>query len=110
MYFLNGFVNFGRICLFFTILNFLNCQHARVEFSPILQSKKIDNQVESKVILKQNYFFMGLLPRKIEYNESILCPVRGMKEIHQYSSLRDGVLEQITFGIYSPRSIEIICY
>jgi hypothetical protein len=53
---------------------------------------------------------MGLLPRKIEYNESILCPVRGMKEIHQYSSLTDGVLEQITFGIYSPRSIEIVCY
>jgi hypothetical protein len=110
MFFLNRLGYSFRICLFFTILYFLNCQHARVEFSPILQSKKIDNQVESKVILKQNYFFMGLLPRKIEYNESILCPVRGMKEIHQYSSLTDGVLEQITFGIYSPRSIEIVCY
>lgn len=53
---------------------------------------------------------MGLLPRKIEYEESNICPERGIKEIHQFSSFTNVLFEQMTLGIYSPRSLEIFCY
>lgn len=97
----------------FMIINLWNCQHARVELAPTVKAKKTKEVGETKgrtVTFKQNYFLMGLLPRKIEYDESSLCPARGIKEIHQYSTLWNGVCEQLTLGIYSPRSIEISCH
>ncbi|MBM9575949.1 hypothetical protein JWG45_02175 [Leptospira sp. 201903070] len=97
------------IMILFTFF-FYFCQHARVELSPIVNQKKAAESKKERILLKQNYYLMGLLPRKIEYEEANICPERGIKEIHQYSSFMNIVFEQMTLGIYSPRSLEIFCY
>ncbi|TGK32702.1 hypothetical protein EHQ12_12225 [Leptospira gomenensis] len=97
----------------FIIANLWNCQHARVELAPTVKTKKTKEGSETQgktITFKQDYYLMGLFPRKIQYDESSLCPSRGIKEIHQYSTLWNGVCEQLTLGIYSPRSIEISCH
>ncbi|AOP32752.1 hypothetical protein A0128_02010 [Leptospira tipperaryensis] len=101
-------LNYIFIILFSVSISF--CQHARVELAPIVKQKGKFETKREPILLKQNYYLMGLLPRKIEYDESNVCPERGIKEIHQYSSLTNVLLEQITLGIYSPRSLEIFCY
>lgn len=60
--------------------------------------------------LKQNYYLWGLFPREFAYEEESLCPGRGIQELHQFYAPRDFLLEQLTFGIYSPRTLEVRCY
>ncbi|TGK15410.1 Bor/Iss family lipoprotein [Leptospira stimsonii] len=98
------------IIMIFFCVSITFCQHARVEVSPIAEQKKKTESKKERILLKQNYYLMGLFPRKIEYEESSLCPERGIKEIHQYSSFMNVLFEQMTLGIYSPRSLEIYCY
>ncbi|TGK15877.1 Bor/Iss family lipoprotein [Leptospira kmetyi] len=86
------------------------CQHARVEVAPTLKQKRKAETNRETILLKQNYYLMGLLPRKLEYSESEYCPHRGIKEVHQYSSIMNILVEQMTIGIYSPRSLEIVCH
>ncbi|RHX91827.1 hypothetical protein DLM75_00845 [Leptospira stimsonii] len=98
------------IILIFFCVSITFCQHARVEVSPIANQKKKTESKRERILLKQNYYLMGLLPRKIEYEEASVCPERGIKEIHQYSSFSNIIYEQLTLGIYSPRSLEIFCH
>lgn len=98
------------IILILLTLDFISCQHARVEVAPTLKQKRKTETNRETILLKQNYFLMGLLPRKLEYSESEYCPNRGIKEIHQYSSISNILFEQMTIGIYSPRSLEIVCH
>ncbi|RHX82031.1 hypothetical protein DLM76_07610 [Leptospira yasudae] len=87
------------------------CQHARVEVAPIAAKQAKTKEINREtILLKQNYYLMGLLPRKLEYSEAQYCPERGIKEVHQYSSFTNILFEQITIGIYSPRSLEIVCH
>ncbi|TGL78146.1 Bor/Iss family lipoprotein [Leptospira yasudae] len=102
-------IYYGIIILLLTQIVW--CQHARVEVAPIAakQAKTKETNRET-ILLKQNYYLMGLLPRKLEYSEAQYCPERGIKEVHQYSSFANILFEQITIGIYSPRSLEIVCH
>lgn len=96
--------------MIFISLSITFCQHARVEVSQIADPKKKTESKRERILLKQNYYLMGLLPRQIEYEESKVCPEKGIKEVHQYSSFTNVLFEQMTLGIYSPRSLEIFCY
>ncbi|PJZ56842.1 Bor/Iss family lipoprotein [Leptospira barantonii] len=96
--------------LMFLATNFVLCQHARVEVAPTFKQKRKAETSRETILLKQNYYLMGLLPRKLEYSESEYCPHRGIKEVHQYSSITNILMEQMTIGIYSPRSLEIVCH
>ncbi|TGM03115.1 hypothetical protein EHQ76_10485 [Leptospira barantonii] len=97
------------ILIFFSFQTIL-CQHARVEVAPTFKQKRKVETNRETILLKQNYYLMGLLPRKLEYSESEYCPNRGIKEVHQYSSIANILMEQMTIGIYSPRSLEIVCH
>lgn len=114
-----------RICagiLYLSIFAFTSCQHARVGLSPALISPasrqapqaNVDDpsitKEKDRLILKQNYYAWGYLPRERVYREDALCPSRGIKEIHQYYAAEDLILEQLTLGIYSPRTLEIRCH
>ncbi len=61
-----------------------------------------------KHTLAQNFFFFGLYPRNQLVDVSGLCPT-GVHRLHQYTSILDGILEQATFTIYSPRTLDVEC-
>lgn len=95
------------------------CQHARIELAgvapdgaagekPSTESATNPTQ-QRRIVLKQQYFLMGLLPRWKIYEEQQLCPERGIRTIHQYDTFSDALLEQLTLGIYAPRTLEILC-
>lgn len=98
------------------------CQHARVELAPALvspgQRRPAPSTAETgravreqnRLVLKQRYFAWGLLPRERTYSEEELCPSRGIKVIHQFHTAGDILAEQLTLGVYSPRTLEIQCY
>lgn len=102
----------------------LSCQHAEVTLSPALltpaqrqQGRQRNSETSAAFperngpfILKQNYYFWGFCPRELVYEESVLCPGRGIRKISQISTLSDLTLEQLTIGIYSPRTMEVICH
>ncbi|XDD44737.1 hypothetical protein AB3N58_17505 (plasmid) [Leptospira sp. WS60.C2] len=58
---------------------------------------------------KQHYYFWGIYPRKIELDLSDVCPA-GIYELHRYATFADTFFEQLTLGIYSPRTTTLICY
>jgi hypothetical protein len=58
--------------------------------------------------LSHGYFLFGLYPRNVELSETELCP-GGIAAVDQYTSFRDGLFEQLTLGVYSPRTVEVRC-
>lgn len=108
------------LILLFPTLFLLSCQHARVEFAPALISPEERRSVlpddpsmkraKDRVVVHQNFYVFGLLPRSKSYEEHMLCPSKGIREIHQFTSISDAVLAQMTLGIYAPRTLEIHCY
>lgn len=108
------------LSLLFPAFYFISCQHARVELTPALLSPSErrptlpdDPSIQrekDRVVVHQRFYVFGLLPRNVSYDEQMLCPLRGIREIHQFNSISDAVLEQITLGLYSPRTLEIRCY
>jgi len=115
--------------LLFFVLFFISCQHARVRFEMKNPKECSDNSyLESDCLFakasllskvreggtlshkfKQDYYFWGLYPRKIELDLSDVCPA-GIYELHRYATFSDTFIEQLTIGIYSPRTIRLLCY
>ncbi|PJZ69117.1 hypothetical protein CH373_11635 [Leptospira perolatii] len=104
-------IRFGSMLIFFSLF-FASCQHARLKLAPVQEKTKVADAKENppEINIKQRYYLFGLYPRNMEYSEKELCPARGIKEIHQYSTFWDLTFEQLTIGIYSPRSLSIQCY
>lgn len=119
------------LLLFILTVGLFHCQHARIrippplpeeckpwsekQYDPTCQEKRQSqkNEWESFPVLvkeyEQKYFFWGLKPSDIYYKLDEECP-NGVKEIYQYSTLKDAVYEQLTIGIYSPRTLRLTCY
>lgn len=105
------------------------CRHAHVRFDPPLPAvcsksptspdcerakKTQDSARQSSTkgtmhVVHQDFLLFGLYPRRQIIDLSKYCP-SGAKSLHQYVSLEDGLLEQLTLTIYSPRTLEIECY
>ncbi|WCL49407.1 Bor/Iss family lipoprotein [Leptospira sp. GIMC2001] len=123
---------FLRIIIFtFSILFLFHCQHARVRILPNLPESCIPFEQKEKdtkcinslakleeeqkkaetqeILIPQKYYFWGLRPENYEINAEEQCP-KGIIEVHQFSSFMDGFYEQITIGIYSPRTLQLLCY
>lgn len=82
------------------------CQHARAAAPP---SAAVDAADTPRVVqLHHAYYLFGLLPRNIELVAEDLCPA-GIRGLDQYTSFTDGLFEQLTLGIYSPRTVEVTC-
>ncbi|PJZ59344.1 hypothetical protein CH367_01755 [Leptospira barantonii] len=60
-------------------------------------------------VIPQSFYFWGMSPKNYAINGSTYCP-NGIKEAHQYSTFFDSLYEQLTLGIYSPRTLNLICY
>lgn len=104
-----------------------SCRHAHVRFSqPAPQiceknpaSKDCKQGLELQAAkaavtgpvhtIKQNYYLFGLLPRNVVLDLSKYCSA-GTKSVHQFYTVRDALLEQLSLTIYSPQTIEVECY
>lgn len=118
----------GCIVFLLFILFFNSCQHARLRFNMKTLPECIEDQFSSDCLFakanlmnkvkeggtlshkfKQEYYFWGFFPRKIELDLSEVCP-EGIYEIHRYATFNDTLLEQLSLGLYSPRTVKLICY
>lgn len=109
----------------------ISCQHARIRIPPPLpdeckpwndknleptcleKRKELENEWEviptNVKEYEQKYYFWGLKPSDIYYKLDEECP-NGVKEIYQFSTFKDAVYEQLTLGLYSPRTLRLTCY
>lgn len=85
-----------------------DCNKAKLD----LQNKRDEQLTEERrreFVYHHKYLFWGLKPPVIAIDVTKLCPI-GVKEIYEYSSVKDGLLENLTFGIYCPKTLKITCY
>lgn len=118
-----------KVLILLATFSLIGCQHARVRFK-MIEPEQCTKEVysnsdclfakaslDAKVreggtlthVLNQDYFFWGFYPRNININLTDTCPA-GIYEIHRYATFKDTLFEQLTIGIYSPRSIKLVCY
>ncbi len=60
------------------------------------------------VELGHNFFFWGLYPKQVTLKANEVCP-GGVQEIYAFSTWKDELLDNLTAGIYCPRTIRITC-
>ena len=54
------------------------------------------------------FYLWGFLPQSIEYKAREHCP-GGVSEVYQYSTFMEGLLSEVTLGIYMPRTTRFVC-
>lgn len=107
----------------------VSCRHARVILPPPFPKECIGERINQKICdaekasqekkraesqgsvheFKHTFYVWGFIPSRRELDASTLCPL-GVKEIHEYASFMDGLLSEITIGLYMPRTVKITCY
>lgn len=117
------------LSLLVAIISF-QCQHARIRVAPPVpeeckpwEDKKEEEVCKNKwdeliqkrdsipVVEKEfehEYYYWGLKPGDIGVRLDKECP-KGVAEIHQYSTFKQGLYEQVTVGFYSPRTLRLVC-
>ncbi|TQE73268.1 Bor/Iss family lipoprotein [Leptospira noguchii] len=112
-------------CLILSL--FVTCQNVQVSFTqkppqscmpPILR-RQCKNDLEERArlnaqppqvhVISQSFYFWGMIPNKHYVNVNEYCPNK-IKEIRQYSTFLDFLYEQLTLGIYTPRTLNLTCY
>ncbi|MCH1912669.1 Bor family protein [Leptospira noguchii] len=112
-------------CLILSL--FITCQNVQVSFTqkppqscmpPILR-RQCKNDLEERArlnaqppqvhVISQSFYFWGIIPKKHYVNVNEYCPNK-IKEIRQYSTFLDFLYEQLTLGIYTPRTLNLTCY
>ena len=68
------------------------------------------SEFPSKTIIssERNYWFWGLIGEKV-YEVYDLCPQGRVYEVHIHNTFMQSSFTIITLGIYSPRTITIVC-
>ncbi|ANH01018.1 hypothetical protein CLV95_11268 [Leptospira borgpetersenii serovar Javanica] len=117
-----------NISIILLILNLsAGCQNVRVGFPqkplkscmpPVLR-RQCKNDLEERArlnarpskmhVVSQSFYFWGMVPRVRRIDATIYCP-KGVKEARQYTTFLDSIYEQLTLGIYSPRTLNLTCY
>lgn len=85
----------------------LNCQHARLRFDGCADCKGGTDPSKTQE-LHHKFYVWGLVGKQELYARD-LCPGSGISEIYQYTSAVDGILENLTLGMYMPRTLRITC-
>ncbi|WP_425460674.1 Bor/Iss family lipoprotein [Leptospira gomenensis] len=106
---------------------FAACQHARVRFpqdppkscliaanqkqckAAMEERERLNAQPSPVHTIPQAFYFWGMSPKNYPVETSSYC-ANGVREVHQYSTFFDSLYEQLTLGIYSPRTLELVCY
>ena len=57
---------------------------------------------------EENYWFWGLVGEKV-YEVYDLCPHGRVYEVHIHNTFMQSSFTVLTLGIYSPRTITIVC-
>lgn len=97
------------VILFFC---FIHCHHARYSSDTCETCKPfaMKTNYDKNFVLPLKFYFWGLYPPKLEFNSSDLCKFSEIKEIHEYTSISDGIYENLTLGIYTPRTLAVNCF
>ena len=68
------------------------------------------SEFPSKTIItsEENYWFWGLVGEKV-YEVYDLCPHGRVYEVHIHNTFMQSSFTVLTLGIYSPRTITIVC-
>nr|WP_244939972.1 Bor family protein [Leptospira adleri] len=103
------------------------CQHVRVRFNQdppkdcmslkadkkcrqaLEERERLNAEPSQMYVIPQAYYYWGLSPKNYPIDTTAYCS-NGVKEAHQYSTFFDSLYEQLTIGIYSPRTLVLICY
>ncbi len=83
------------------IIALFSCSHNRVTMNP----QKAPGESNSRMV---HYFLWGLLPN-YTYTTGELCGENGVYQVHSYTSFIDGLLYLFTWGVYSPKTLEVKC-
>ncbi|WP_165783443.1 Bor/Iss family lipoprotein [Leptospira ellisii] len=122
---------FHKIALLAILLmifgTFSACQHARVRFpqnppksclnpanqkqckTAMEERERLNSQPSPVHTIPQPFYFWGMNPKNYPVEAASYCP-NGVREAHQYSTFFDSLYEQLTLGIYSPRTLDLVCY
>lgn len=101
------------IIILVLVLEFLaNCQHSRYRADGCITCRDSPKALvpDKSIKMPLEVFFWGLYPSRLEYNSTDFCKKSEVKEIHEYTSLMNGLYENLTFGIYTPRTLTVSCY
>ncbi|MCB1192456.1 MAG: Bor family protein [Leptospiraceae bacterium] len=86
---------------YISIILVSNCFHNRVTYDR-------NATPGDKKEIKTHFFLVGLYPdRKFSVEE--LCGKDGIYQVHDMTNFEDGLLSCLTFGIYTPRTLEVTC-
>lgn len=95
------------IALLIALLFGSGCQHARVRFdacngecAPVTSSPQ--------ATFHAHFFAGGLFPGERTINVGSVC-AEGVLEIHEYTSWLNGLVDNITHGIYAPKALAVYC-
>lgn len=89
------------------MLLLISCQHARLRFDGCKDCKGSPDPSKTKT-LHHKFYVWGLVG-KAEVHAQEVCPDSGINEVYQYTSAMDGILENLTIGMYMPRTLKITC-
>lgn len=84
-----------------------NCQEIVLDRKT--RSENLPEGRVSKNVIKQHFFIGGLYPFEMSYTQKELCPSGKIYDVYQYFSLMDGLYENLSVGLYSPRTLQITC-
>ena len=82
------------------------CEIMRQRQAEVVAKKQGERQ---KKVINQRYYLWGLYPKQMEYSANEFCN-QGVYEIYQYTTILDGVIQNFSLGIVTPRTLEITCY
>ncbi|MBC8259506.1 MAG: hypothetical protein H8E38_10850 [SAR324 cluster bacterium] len=88
-------------CLILFLVVFLGACQVKVRYPAEIPSKSV---IKSEEI----YWLWGLVGEK-EFEVYDLCPEGRVYEVHIYNTLLQSTYTALSLGIYSPRTISIVC-
>lgn len=87
-----------------------SCQHARVRFDGCSECRGAVEKYGDTVVTRTiPFYFWGLGPSKVTLRASDLCPDRKVVEIYERSTVSDGLWENLTLGLYAPKTVDVVC-
>ncbi len=105
------------------------CRHARIQLAPptpeacksdianpVLceaaranQAKQYASRKPTTKTLQHYFIWWGMYPKQKEYDAAKLCP-GGIREIYEYSTWKDGLYAELTFGWLLRRTMKVTCW
>ncbi len=81
-------------------------QEACRKAAALLESRR--KKAPEPVVLHHNFYLWGLVPSRVTVKGEEICP-DGVAEVYGYSTWTDELFNNLTAGLYCPRSLRITC-